>query len=67
MNDIVSLFYLFIYLVIQVKDNDLKCLNDCRLFGLVGLHTKHDVAGSVPGTSTILKCCLALEWGPPAL
>ena len=29
--------------------------------------TDHDVAGSIPGTSTNFKCGLGLKQGPPSL
>ena len=31
------------------------------------LTTDHEVAGSIPGTSTNFKCGLSLERGPPSL
>ena len=31
------------------------------------LTTDHEVAGSIPGTSTNFKCGLGLERGPPSL
>ena len=31
------------------------------------LTSDHEVAGSIPGTSTNFKCGLGLEWGPPSL
>ena len=34
---------------------------------LVCLTTDHEVAGSIPGTSTNFKCGLGLERGPPSL
>ena len=34
---------------------------------LVGLDTDHEVAGSIPVTSTNFKCGLGLERGPPSL
>ena len=34
---------------------------------LACLTTDHEVAGSIPGISTIFKCGLGLERGPPSL
>ena len=34
---------------------------------LACLTTDHEVAGSIPGTSTNFKCGLGLERGPPSL
>ena len=31
------------------------------------IHTDHEVAGSIPGTSTNFKCGLGLERGPHSL
>ena len=41
------------------------CLLD-RLVGLVVSMSDHEVAGSIPGTSTNFKCGLGLERGPPS-
>ena len=38
-----------------------------RLFGLACLTTDHEIAVSIPGTSTNFKCGLGLERGPPSL
>ena len=38
-----------------------------RLVGLGVSISDHEVAGSIPGTSTNFKCGLGLEWGPPSL
>ena len=45
----------------------IKCNKD-RLVGLVvSMTTDHEVAGSIPSTSTNFKCGLGLERGPPSL
>ena len=36
-------------------------------FSYACLTTDHEVAVSISGTSTNLKCELGLEWGPPSL
>ena len=37
------------------------------VYGTACLATDHEVAGSIPGTSTSFKCELGLERGPPSL
>ena len=50
-----------LYLAIKVN------LTSSLVKWLACLTTDHEVAGSIPGTSTHFKCGLGLERGPPSL